>query len=492
MSKHAELLCLIVGWLFMVMGALSEVMWVTEASFAMIAVAGAMRLAKVVFARNQYWALCNIVAGAGMVSYLGGAFVTLIQYTPSSYQFQALVGEEFTQRSATAVIYLSLFYIALVGLARFENRFWQDALKRIDVTGEWLSDSVTRHFLTVVLIVLPIAQIALLASGRVVSGAVTVLGTYKVDPVAVLTGDLTEPVLAIAAWIVGTRQKRSPVLLTLALLCLAGDILWFGAVGRRVILYGTITFAVFYLWARGQSRLRHPILIGVPAVGILSFVWRVFVAMRYSSYNWAGSENLVTFADLVKDGISLVLNQSDLIAALESENYGSRFFVLGHLCTVMSRLTLQDAQYGLFIFISFFLAVPNIILPVKSEILEINEWGSDGKMIVNKAIGLTMDDVPWTPFVAGFSDFMWAGAIIYPLLICAIGWGFSRIIRSLRFPVLAVGSFGICLIRFLSTETTLSALLLAGRTLVIIWLLQWVMNYFTGRSKTGHLTAAEG
>jgi hypothetical protein len=230
--------------------------------------------------------------------------------------------------------------------------------------------------------------------------------------------------------------------------------------------------------------------MALPLLLLVSFIWRVFIAVRFSSYQWGNLASLADLGDLIADAISLVFQQSDLVAGLEKENYSSRPFILGHLITVMSRLTSQDAQYGKLICISIFNSIPSVIIPGKTTMMLDFDWGADGKAIISKALGFYSEDSAWSPFVAGYSDFMWGAVILYPLFLCGLAWVLARIVRTFRYPIFMIAGMGECFMRFISTETTTATLILVGRTLLFIWVYQRILAHFDHRA--GPEIVAEG
>jgi hypothetical protein len=483
--RYIEMILFVFGLLLMAMGTVSDSLFLTEIGFLALAIGGATRLIKVVMYRHTYWSLCNIVAGAGMASYFGGGFVVLMTHPHGSAEMLSITGDSLTDKSTTVTIYMLSFYCALILLSIIENRAWQAAFYKISSANSISSSAIFNNFIMYLFATIPICQIYLMVTGQVTSAAVTVLASsaseFRLNIATALVGDISEPLVGMAAWVASTRKRWPVPIVVLAIVVLLVDVVWFGMLGRRVILYGAVVFMTAYLWGQGQQGLRKfvpALLIAPPALMLVFTAWRVFIAMRFSTAQWGEQASLASIGDLLADATDVIFQQSDLISSLEQENYGSRPFILGHLITVMSRLTFRDAQLGTFLFISMFNCIPSAIFPSKTAIMFEKDWGADGKSIINRALGLTNEDFAWSPFVAGYADFMWAGAFFYPVFILFLGLIFAYIIKRFRHPVMMIGGLSVCLTRFISTETTMSALILAGRTIVIMWLAQWLISRY--------------
>ena len=463
------------GWLLVALAFGADQVYLLEAAFLSIGAAAILRLVSIVRWREEYWSLCNIVAGAGLTSYLLGAFVTLVQHSPSSIDFVLLTGDDFLGRAVAAVAYLSLFYWVLAGLATIENRYWRKSLRRIDEASVLIGKDGS-FVLTLCIGAIGALQLALILTGAVKLSGIDVTQDSRLPIFTELVVDLSGPFLALSAWIVGRGDVVSPRLRWVATAAVLCGVPWFGSLGRRVILYGAVTFLTFFFWGRGRKKVGRVVFLAIPVIALVYICTKFFVAMRAASSAYGDIGPAPALSDLFSDAYSMVTTDMTSVEELEAENYASRFFIFGYLCTVLHGLTMSGVQYGKFIFIAIFLCVPSLIYPEKTDILNKYNWGADGKAIINDVLGLPQLDEAWTPFLAAYGDFLWLGAFIYPLFILGLGWAFSRIVERLRHPLFVVASFGVCLMQYLSTETGVSSLILTGRTLVFIYILSWMVG----------------
>jgi hypothetical protein len=450
---------------------------VLEIAYLALGLVGVVRMSKLILDRDRQWSLCVIVAGAMMPSYFVGAVVTLAQYDPTSSDFVLPGGEDLLSHAMGPILYLNLFYWVLVGLGRYEHKFWRQSLGLLSSTAAWRDDEGARPAIGVSLIGLTVAQLYLILSGGVTLGGVDVSQDIQLPIGAALVISFSDPLLAISGWIIG-RWRRPLTMARLAIFSSACQAVWLGSLGRRYLLYGVVVFLCMFFWARGRQKGNRVVYVAVPVLGMLYFFTKLFVAMRYANYSYGDIGGAQSLTMLYSDAFSLLSNDADTIADAEKDNYASRFFILGHLSTVMHGLTLSLAQFGKFLFISMVLCIPSAFFPGKTDLITKNNWGADGKAILNDVLGLPQLDTAWTPMVAAYGDFMWLGAFLYPLIFLLLGWIFSRIVQSIRYPSFVICSLGLCFNEFLWTEAGMSTFLLTGRTLIFVWLISKVVEFF--------------
>lgn len=461
------------GWLFAVGSAVTESFILLDLSFLFLGLAGLRRVMMVLLRPQQHWSLCSVLAGAGVATYYLEAFLTLIQYRPSSVVEGLMLGENFPSDALLATIYLSLFAWVLILLSAVERPFWRDALAPLQ-SGAGGREQVAESALTFYLVAVSVAQVVLMYAGQWSFQGIAAKDA-QVPQFAAFVDNLAGAMPVLCGWRLGQRHRRSRriVLISLVLAC---QVVWMGAEGRRIFAIGLVTFVLGYLWAGGHINWRRLGRAALPALPLLYFVAKMFLAMRLASYELAHRADLET---MLRDAWDITTHRSAELTDLMAENYSNRLFIIQYLVTVVSELTAQNAQHGLFLFIALLTNVPRVLFPAKSVLLFQNDWGADGKGIMNQVLGLPPLDANWSPFVEAFGDFMWFGVILYPLIFLVLGICCSRLVRGLRLRPYVVAGLGMCLTYFLQLETTLGALLGLIRPLVFLFVFAKLADYVT-------------
>lgn len=462
----------VLGWLFAVASAVTESIVLLDLSFLCLGLAGLRRLVMVVLRPQQHWALCSILAGAGMATYYLEGFLTLIQYSPYSAAQALMLDENFPSEALLATAYLSLFAWLLIFLSAFEHRVWQGAFAAFRSGSGGRQEQAAESGVLVYLLAVSVLQAILMYSGQW-SFQGFAPEDSRIPPFVSFVDNLASALPILCGWRLGQPRKSSRMLMIVGF-SLACEILWVGAYGRRAFFFGTLTFVLGYVWAGGQIDWKRLARVGLPALPVVYFTAKMFLAMRVASFSMTHAADLGTF---IRDAWYVATEQSSDLADFAADNYATRLFTIQYLVTVVSQLTPQDAQYGLFAFIAFLTNVPRILFPMKTILLEQNAWGADGKGILNQVLGLPTFDANWSPFVEGYGDFMWLGAIVYPILILILAMCFAKIVQGLRSRPYIVGALGMCIIYFVQIETTLGTLIGLVRPLVFFFVFAKIANH---------------
>lgn len=462
----------VAGWLLAVGAAASQSIVLLELSFLLLGSAGLRRLVMVVLRPERHWTLCSILAGAGMATYYLEGFLTLIQYSPYSVYEALFLDANFPSEALIATAYLSLFCWVLIFLSAFERRFWESALASLRTASPGRLDQTAESAIMLYLLAVSLTQAILMYTGQWTFGGFLPEHS-KIPPFVSFVDNLASAIPILCGWRLGKARKSMRILLLIGF-ALSCEILWVGSYGRRAFFFATMTFLLGYVWAGGRINWKRVAQVAVPALPVVYFAARMFLAMRLASFNMTQGADLETF---LRDAWNISTQQASDLAEFSASNYATRLFTIQYLVTVVNELTAQNAQYGLFTFIAFLTNVPRILFPMKSALLDANQWGADGKGIINQVLGLASFDANWSPFVEGFGDFMWLGAIAYPILILILAIVFAKIVRGLRARPYIVGALGMCLMYFIQIETTLGTLIGLVRPLAFLWVFAKVATY---------------
>lgn len=255
--------------------------------------------------------------------------------------------------------------------------------------------------------------------------------------------------------------------------------------GRRIFLYSVVLFLFAYMLAGGRFRvfkIKTIMLLGTIAT-LIVFAFNYFFAMRMATYGFATGD--FTLWDLVSKGSATFLDSDARagIQALQIENIRERTFILGYLAELLDKTWSIPPLYGQILGFAFKMAIPSILSPNKSAVVEIGyEEG-----IANPHFGLPVLDVPNTIITSGVSDFGVFGAFLYPLLVVSLYKVARVILTKFTSPsVCLMGSF-ILVYALLQVEEQLSFHLVLIRDLVLSVFLMTVIYKISGfRIRAGH------
>jgi hypothetical protein len=467
-----ELQLYVLGWLLALSSALTESIVLLELGFLAFGLAGVRRLIMIVLRPERHWSLCSILAGGGIATYYLEAFLTLIQYNPNTVDQTLLLGDNFPSAALFATAYLNLFAWMLILFSAFEHRFWNAAFAPLRAGAGGAQERRAQSAIILYLLAVSVTQAILMYSGKWSFQGITAHDS-QIPVLASFVDNLSWAVPILCGWSLGQSRKSTRALAIVGL-ALACEIVWLGAEGRRSFAFGTMTFLLGYVWAGSQINWKRVVPVILPALPVVYFAAKMFLAMRIASFSMTHQADLSTF---LHDAWYVATEQSADLAQVATENYATRLFTIQYLVTVVNDLTVQNAQYGLFAFIAFLTNVPRVLFPLKSTLFVANQWGADGKGILNQVMGLPTFDANWSPFVEGYGDFMWLGAVAYPMIILLLGIFCAKIVKGLRSRPYVIGALGMCLIDFLQVETTLGALIALVRPLVFLFVFAKAMSF---------------
>lgn len=235
------------------------------------------------------------------------------------------------------------------------------------------------------------------------SGRITALGALAV----LVTPPMVPYALAVAL-ASGDRQLPKRYLLWMAPALFIGVTF---VLGRRYLLYALVLSAMV-VFARGyRLSVRH---IGMMAVaGVIAAIalyvgFKFFMALRLAGWQLGpdvGLRELISTALLM-----LGSNESQEVEAQLSENVGTRTFILSYFASLVGGGSGQVPALGKELLYSVQMAVPSLLMPGKTAGLP-----ASPEELMHPLYGLPVFDGPNTIVVAGYDDFGFLGAALYPL-----------------------------------------------------------------------------
>ena len=253
----------------------------------MVAGAGLVHLWACFAHRQDYWSFCDIHAAALLISYFGGAAVTLWLSKVSVIAFWSApnLGD-----MLISSVYIVLFCAVLQLLGRFECQFWSPVWRAETENDHWPSWTVA------LLIGLGAAQFYMLLTGLVTFKGTGTLDGVRLPYLPSLVVSLSWPLAGVCGWILGRAHlRRHRPLLFSALALVPLQLLFNLGYGRRVLLFQSMIFVESFLWVRGRGfTLRQMVLLGTAGLPVMYLLWMLFLALRVDSYGDFADQGLET------------------------------------------------------------------------------------------------------------------------------------------------------------------------------------------------------
>ena len=224
------------------------------------------------------------------------------------------------------------------------------------------------------------------------------------------------PLLPITACEIGKKHsfKYKIVLIIAFIVFLFASIIF----GRRIFLYSLVTVFIG-LSVSGFNLVeflkKRWIVVGVFIVSLPLFVYLsflMFYAMRIAGYS---EGNYGSLLNLVLIAIDIIYRDPISILADLSSNIVERSFILSYFAGLLSAQIDYSPLFGKEMYYAFQIAIPTLFYPEKMTFLP-----KMPEEFIHPAIGLPIFDGNNTIITAGFNDFGFIGAIVYPILLVVV------------------------------------------------------------------------
>jgi len=372
-------------------------------------------------------------------------------------------GLYFNQRSLGLAFAAVLFSSAFLYL----TSAWETPKRDLAAIAELSTPKAERLVwlgLALVLIALYSGQIAYMGTVTSTSGRISALGALA----TLVTPPLVPYTLALAT---GERPfvKRLVLWGTAALLVSVTLVL-----GRRFLLYILVLSAmVFFVrpYRLSLRRLGWTALLGGIAAILLYFGFNFFMALRLSV--WHLGEDAGLWAQISAALSILGGEQSTEVGEILAENLETRTFILSYFAGLVGISSGSVPTLGRELLYSIQMAVPSLLMPGKTTDLP-----PAPEDLIHPLYGISVFDGPNTIVVAGYDDFGFIGAALYPvglaILYAGYYFGVSRIIRSKPIRVLVLFAL---IFQLLYIEQSLTGNLVVLRDLTILVTLFWMLMH---------------
>jgi hypothetical protein len=283
-------------------------------------------------------------------------------------------------------------------------------------------------------------QVWLVRTGRLgFEGIAVDTGTNSVSPLAQLT-----PAMAMGTLLIGAygmiRQGKGAMIVFVVALAVEGVVL--GLFGRRMFMAGCAAI-IFGLFVADASR-RHYLSVLILAVPAVAIQWLSFYALRISanSTNSHDLPSIVGEAEVVLGNQSGEENGETLETSLKAnalERVLGGPIYLGMLIGSKSQSSFgANGEIG---YSTILLAMPRRLF--KNKALFIDATGAEEDIAYRNFQLARLQDEANSVFSTGFTDFKWAGLVIYTVVDLSLIWitvKFMLIVGDPMIRIIILGS----------------------------------------------------
>jgi hypothetical protein len=405
---------------------------------------------------------CVVLAVGILLGYgLGSAIYLISNQSIDSTQFQywALFGLLFNQEGLSFALSACLIAAAILYLCGdFERPIYSTTwLKHFDETRSeipvWLGVAAT---------------ILALYAGDIGYMGAFVSTTNNISPLGALDKLILPPLAPyLVLLITGNRSARKKVVLLIALLFVFGVLF---VIGRRNLLYALVLSGVAWRMREGTAATRRAALsagFAVVAGTILYWGFNFFMALRLSVAQLGREAGLM---DLMQSALANLTDaRATVVQQALAENVGSRPFILSYFGGLAGISNGNTPTLGSEFLYAVQTCIPSILLPWKASSLP-----PSPEYLIHPLYGLPVFDGPNSILVAGFDDFGYVGAVIYPMLLAMLYCWYYSAYRSTRDATIKLFVAFALMFQLLYIEQDLSESFVILRNLIIIFFVIFV------------------
>ena len=393
----------------------------------------AIRLFRTIFLRLETFSFCAMVGACTTAMFLGGALPVQIEALLYGTTFTVSADHRYvlnTSTGATAAValYLTAFHYICGILACWDRPHWQRILHqlRLEIAT---NPRILRHA-PLLLVSGTIAIAGLFASRMVAVNRIDVAdGVIEDTPIWLwLLLGATPGMTMLAVIVAATRQRRLIPLLCALSAVLAALALSFAS-GRRAFLFALLLAVGTWFWMRPWSaRPRTLLLTAFAVIPALIACWILFQATRLSQDDLAASSERTSIIDIVlSDGFGQHVSTA---TTRVWSDFATRAYSISFLADILERFEPEQAMMGGLIAKSGLLrAIPSAVWPDKLTTLA--DYTSP-ELPVQRMLLLLETDQAMPMAMIGYVDWWIFGALLTPLIVLAISFGFIALARWSR------------------------------------------------------------
>lgn len=396
--------------------------------------------------------------GVGSAIYLIG-FQTV---DATQYQYWAPLGLLFDQQGLSVALAVSLLAAAVLYVSASVER---------PVHSSPLVDSLASP--KAERLVWLGAAVALLAvfAGDVGYMGATVSDTGNVSPLGSIANLMVPALVPYTLLLITDKRSLAKRLMLIAALALLVGVIFI--LGRRYLLY-VLVLSVMALQMRGHRVTKRELVIGaafsVLVILLLYFGLTFFMALRLAVWELGEDTGL---AELVRAALTQMRGaQISFVHEQLTENVVSRPFILSYLAGLMDNNSPLTPVLGAEFLYSLQMAIPSVLMPGKIAALPLTP-----EELMHPLYGIPVFDGPNSVLVAGFDDFGFLGALVYPLgVVFLFGWFKNIIGAAIRDAPIRLFVLFSLLFQLLYIEQAFGSVFVTLRNLLIVIGAAWLLG----------------
>lgn len=242
---------------------------------------------------------------------------------------------------------------------------------------------------------------------------------------------------------------------------------------RRYLIYAFVLSAIAIQMRGFRFNSKRGLTIyffsGILALLLLAWGFNFFMALRIAGWDLADASLL----ERSRVAWSLLVGgESSIVSERLSENFRSRTFILSYLAGLMDVTSPHMPALGSELLYSLRAAVPSVLMPGKTSALP-----GAPEDFIHPRYGIPVFDGPNSVLVAGFDDFGYFGALIYPLLFVLIYRTFYTALQTtLRDGPVRIFALFVLLFQLFYIEQTIASVFVTLRNLMIVIGVAWLVG----------------
>lgn len=407
----------------------------------------------------------NTLAMSILLGYGAGSLVFLIGNSTidvTTSQFWSADGLWYDQYSVSRGLAICLMASVVLGLG---SAFEPPASRMLNLN---LGAPTKANRIVVVTVVIVAA--ALLKGDLGYKGAVAAdgEGLSALGSIANLLVPAVTPLVVLMMFAPNTRSYRWLLLVVLVFLVMTLFIM-----GRRDVLFTMVLSLAALMLVIGRLNRRTLLLLLFGGVISLLFVYlgfQVFYAIRLALRE-LNAEDATVWDALRLAPDYLYGSKRDFAADKLSENVASRPFILSYFAVLLGTESNQVPTLGLELLHGMIIATPSAVFPDKNLLIP-----AAPEELIHPLYGFHYFDGPNSIVVAGYDDFGWAGAVLYPVALALIFAAYFRVLSGIvKNSALRVIAFFAILFQLLYIEQALSEYIVMVRNLTIVAGMMWIV-----------------
>ena len=466
---------ILIGLVVSLVGVIFNLKFACGAGMIIIGMVGCWYLYLILFNPVQNFSLCRMLAASTMISYFLASGISLCVADPELLALANISGELDLPSALVAMIYIMAYCILLHLLGEGERRHWVEIVER--AKDRPFNPSVALSV---------IATVALLQLYAIHIGEWG-YGGYQLNVdddsgqlpgFVALVSFFSAPMLGVVGWSAGRSRLRPDAASAVLLAVVLVELLWTIGQGRRYIVFQALILVVMFFLGRGRSQTFITIVKMVTAAAMICApLWLLFFSMRITNPTIQANTETPNEIVHLQNALETASSESSVIDDMGA-NIKTRLYIIGYLASLIARVDIADPALGLGVLGDIIEAFPRPLFPGKEEFKHTYGRVED---LVNPRFNLEAGDEANSLVTASLGDFLWAGVIIYPLIVYGVVMIAIAMIKAMKHPTMAAYGLSYMILTYVQVEAALTDYVLPLRVLLILMLVWFLYDIMPGR-----------